>query len=276
MSVKIMSAVWSITGTLTATQKLVLLALADNCNDAGECYPSILTLCEKTDLSDRGVQKSIAELMRLGYVSRLLRNGRSTLYTITTEPKPAKKIIHTPEPHSPRTTFTPNDVHPTPERCSPPPPNDVHPTPERGSPITIIEPSIESSSNHQFEADAKTAPPKKSKGTRISDDWVLSKKLGEWAQSEKPHWSIDKIRSEADAFKDYWLSVAGSNGVKNDWDATWRNWVRRARDAPVVAGSTANTPYGVNQAVAREERNRLAAEEAGRRIREREELKNAS
>ena len=35
---------------------------------------------------------------------------------------------------------------------------------------------------------------------------------------------------EADKFRDYWLSVSGSKGVKLDWQATWRNWVRKALD----------------------------------------------
>ena len=27
-------------------------------------------------------------------------------------------------------------------------------------------------------------------------------------------------------FKDYWIAQPGQKGVKLDWDATWRNWVR--------------------------------------------------
>ena len=118
------------------------------------------------------------------------------------------------------------------------------------------EPSIEPSLNRHVVAGAK-----KSKGTRIPDDWVLSKKLGEWAHAEKPHWSIDKIRSEAEAFKDYWLSVAGVRGVKNDWDATWRNWVRRSNDAP-MAGQTGGGYVAVNKQAALEQRNAEAARQA--------------
>ena len=110
----------------------------------------------------------------------------------------------------------------------------------------------------------KTSPiakPKKQNGTRISDYWTLSKKNGEWALSEKPHWTPEKIRTEASAFKDYWLAKAGSDGVKNDWDATWRNWVRRANDAPVsmaVGGGYAS----VNKQAALEQRNAEAARQA--------------
>jgi hypothetical protein len=30
-----------------------------------------------------------------------------------------------------------------------------------------------------------------------------------------------------DEFRDYWIAQPGQKGVKTDWDATWRNWVRR-------------------------------------------------
>jgi hypothetical protein len=28
-------------------------------------------------------------------------------------------------------------------------------------------------------------------------------------------------------FLDYWIAQPGQRGVKTDWPATWRNWVRR-------------------------------------------------
>ena len=242
MSVRIMSVVWGI--PMTPTQKLVLLALADNCNDMGECYPSISTICEKSGLSERGVQGAISEMEKMGLVNRFMRKGRSTLYTIT------------PAGYAPPQEVRPAPRAPAPAPDAPPPPHLMHPTPAPRAPITINEPSVESSLNRHVVACAK-----KSKGTRISDDWVLSKKLGEWAHAEKPHWSIDKIRSEAEAFKDYWLSVAGARGIKQDWDATWRNWVRRSNDAPMV-GQTGGGYVAVNKQAALEQRNAEAARQA--------------
>lgn len=69
---------------------------------------------------------------------------------------------------------------------------------------------------------------KKTRGSRLSSDWFLPKDWGEWAVSEGC--SVDMIRSEADKFRDYWVSKAGSSATKVDWQATWRNWIRAAMD----------------------------------------------
>jgi hypothetical protein len=65
------------------------------------------------------------------------------------------------------------------------------------------------------------------RGSRLAADWFLPLDWGEWALTEGA--DRDFIRSEADKFKDYWLSKAGRDGVKLDWQATWRNWIRTAK-----------------------------------------------
>jgi uncharacterized protein YdaU (DUF1376 family) len=67
---------------------------------------------------------------------------------------------------------------------------------------------------------------KPQRGSRLALDWVLSKSLGEWAQSERPDLNI---RQTAEQFKDYWIAQPGQKGVKLDWSATWRNWVRNSK-----------------------------------------------
>ena len=75
------------------------------------------------------------------------------------------------------------------------------------------------------EKDTKVSLAKK-RGNRLPDDWFLPKEWGEWAVSEG--YGLEQIRVEADKFKDYWHSVAGAKGVKLDWQATWRNWMRNS------------------------------------------------
>lgn len=53
----------------------------------------------------------------------------------------------------------------------------------------------------------------------------------------------------ADSFRDYWVAKPGKDGVKLDWLATWRNWVRnqRARGAinPTTRDQRAATTAGL-------------------------------
>ena len=83
---------------------------------------------------------------------------------------------------------------------------------------------------YKEEAKASLSPtaqkPKNPRGSRIPENWVLSKDLGDWSLDEGA--SEDLIRSEASKFLDYWRGVPGAKGRKQDWDATWRNWIRRA------------------------------------------------
>lgn len=91
------------------------------------------------------------------------------------------------------------------------------------------------------EAKASLSPTAKKSptGSRLPDDWFLSKQLGEWSLSEGAEKEL--IRSEADKFKDYWKGVAGAKGRKADWDATWRNWIRKA-----IADNTRPTFKAIN------------------------------
>ncbi|MBO9398752.1 YdaU family protein [Shimia sp. R9_2] len=86
----------------------------------------------------------------------------------------------------------------------------------------------------------KGSSKKKPRGDRLPEDWVLPKALGDWAvdQGLPPQ----DVRKEAAKFIDYWHSVPGQKGVKLDWPATWRNWIRKRLDdlapkRPQLAGA---------------------------------------
>ena len=64
------------------------------------------------------------------------------------------------------------------------------------------------------------------RGSRLSipqivEEWV------DWAILERPELTAAKVHSIYDQFYDYWKAQPGSKGIKLDWFATWRNWVRR-------------------------------------------------
>jgi hypothetical protein len=85
----------------------------------------------------------------------------------------------------------------------------------------------------------------KKRGTRLQDDWVLPSAWGEWALSQQ--WPEPVIRAEAEKFKDYWHSVAGQKGVKLDWFATWRNWMRNANPPKVLNGGNNESPSNTDR-----------------------------
>lgn len=114
MSIELMTRAWK--SSLPATPKMVLLALADGCNDAGETYPGVPRVAGKCSLTERSVQKAMGTLESLGYLSRDYRTGRSTVYRL--------HILPGGEPGSP-----PNVVHPSEGKGV----NVVHQGGERGS-----------------------------------------------------------------------------------------------------------------------------------------------
>lgn len=75
---------------------------------------------------------------------------------------------------------------------------------------------------------SKEAPLRVARGARLPDGWVPSEILIGWAKSKLPHLSGATLTAETEAFTDWARAAPGQRGVKLDWDATWRNWMRRA------------------------------------------------
>jgi len=64
---------------------------------------------------------------------------------------------------------------------------------------------------------------KRQLGKRLANDFRFPKEWEDFCQQTRPELSPVKT---FDQFKDYWIAQAGQKGVKLDWFATWRNWVR--------------------------------------------------
>jgi uncharacterized protein YdaU (DUF1376 family) len=69
---------------------------------------------------------------------------------------------------------------------------------------------------------------KSNRGTRLSPDFVCPKEWIDFCFTKRP--DLD-FQDTFDQFKDYWCSVPGDKANKTDWQAAWRNWVRR-QNAP--------------------------------------------
>jgi uncharacterized protein YdaU (DUF1376 family) len=108
---------------------------------------------------------------------------------------------------------------------------------------------IERTANQDQEQDQEerkefSAPARSKKGTRLPEDWQPKHDLIETAT--KAGLSASQFDTEIAKFRDYWQARAGSQGVKLDWDATARNWMRTAAErinpAPRNSPSPKTTP----------------------------------
>ncbi len=75
MSINVMTRVWNRSRS-TGAQLLLVLALADHCNDDGICWPGVNHLAQKTRMSERSVQRMIKKAENDGEVYVIRDNGR--------------------------------------------------------------------------------------------------------------------------------------------------------------------------------------------------------
>lgn len=195
MSIALMTLAWK--SSLPAGQKMVLLALCDNANDQGECYPSVTMLATKCSMGARTVQQHIADMEQVGILSREMRTGRSTVYHID-----PRKFC------TPANSAPPQNLHPTPAESAPPPPQISHPTPADFAPITIKEPSKEPKAKRQ----AGAKPAELVQLVESLPDWLPLETWNAWVAYRKsikaaltPHSAelciakLDLLRSEGSA-----------------------------------------------------------------------------
>lgn len=105
--------------------------------------------------------------------------------------------------------------------------NDLGNNPKITQTVSKGLPEITLTTNHKPITNIGVA--KATKGTRFSLDsipkeWIL------FCNEERNDLNPNLV---FEGFKDYWLSVAGAKGVKLDWFATWRNWIRNQKSSVV-------------------------------------------
>jgi len=84
----------------------------------------------------------------------------------------------------------------------------------------------------ESETRAPAAAP--TKGTRFPHE-TMPEPWKQFCQQERP--DLDPSAT-FDRCRDYWISAPGQRGVKRDWDATWRNWVRNERKPVTITATT--------------------------------------
>lgn len=82
-----------------------------------------------------------------------------------------------------------------------------------------------------LEREAKNARGARLSLTHLPDDWR------DWSRQQRPDLDPDTTWQ---MFRDHWQATPGAKGCKADWQATWRNWVRREHASP---GGHHGNPY---------------------------------
>lgn len=226
-----------------ASAKFVLIELANALNkDDVECYPGIDTLEEATELNRKTVIASTKLLEEKGFIKkrRTLENGKQRIYYSFPAFNHADWELKNESPK--------NGTFKNPKNGTLPPKSTKNGTSEStkngtaestkngtvtGNKNREIEQVIDSSALAPASGDLFTnagqkleAPKKPSKGSRLTitdlpDDWKT------FAEEAEP--DLDPHALWLD-FRDYWISVPGQKGVKLNWLATWRNFVRGVPD----------------------------------------------
>lgn len=89
-----------------------------------------------------------------------------------------------------------------------------------------------------------------SRGCFLPEGWEPDRQVIDAMQAEFPHLNLWQ---EHLVFVDYWRGVSGARGRKRDWNATWRNWIRKAGKQPsrYSSGHHGGTRAGLQGADAR-------------------------
>jgi len=223
MSVKVQSMVWD--ADIEHNQKFVLIALADQANDFGkECWPSIMRLADKCNLSERAVQTNLKRLEEAGIISRNMRTGRSTYFTIYLDklielqkpsrdgyriisPKSGVKVIHNPAESAPRQNDTPQNLHPAESAPHPANPDSVETPAESAPPPRRI-----CTHNHPFNHPLSSTTSEDSLSSKTQNSRF--EEISQFVKTmEEGRGKTLKITSADTAKINYWIASNISNEV---------------------------------------------------------------
>lgn len=211
MSTTVMAACWPL--QLPGVPKAVLISLADNANDRGECWPSITTICHRVGFGRTAVMDAIhwLETQKLLVADR--SNGRHTRYQVT----PNLDLFATQKRSAPHTG--PSRV-PVRERHQSATATGSPRAPDQSA--TRTQPVRQADTNRQEPSRTKVIS--SARATRLPDDWVPSEALKAEAKANFPSVNLADAVAE---FKDFWHAEPDRDGCKLDWDKVFRNRLRQ-------------------------------------------------
>ena len=243
MSLALTRWAWSL--SLSPTNKLVLLALADCCNggqDLNTCWPSMVHLTTQTGLSLRSVQRALRDLEQLCLIASQPGSGkRSSTYTLScTDTKTLP--LDLAQPASRGATVTPltasRGATVTGEGCHTVTPG-VSPCHPRGATLTgegchCVAQGCHSDTRTENEPEEKNSSLRESrhfaapKG-EISRSLTDPLALPDWqgiAQAIRP--DIGNPSDSWEKFCDFYSGGTDVNArTTAEWEFLWRKWISR-------------------------------------------------
>jgi len=238
---------WAYSVKLPTAQKVVLVAIAHATDDrTHQTYRSQKTIAGMVGMAVSTVNRSIGILEELGLVNRKARRGiggyRTTdLITITT--------AYVPETNVGETNVGDTNMRDSTRLHAP-----------QADPTSQSRIAIDHSEDHSEDHPERRSRPiskeiTNTRGTRLAKEWLPTPESVSRIAIDAPDINHD---AEHPTFIDYWIAQPGAKGVKTDWDATWRNWMRRkqtdqrGRKTLRLGGTAAERAFAVTEELRRQ------------------------
>lgn len=192
-------------------RKLVLLKLADNANDQGECWPSYQYIADQCEISKRTAMSHIDKLIESGYLAKTIRKGpkgnSSNVYVLNFDAKPVNNGGENAAPPS-------ESVAPPSE--SPAPGGSANAAPRTSHSLEPVNEPVSKS----LSVPAK--PKKPNRASCVPEEFVVDQRMLDWLAENQ---ITSDWRTETNNFLDH-HRAKGSKMV--DWIASWRLWMRNS------------------------------------------------
>lgn len=202
---------------ISPTAKLIGIAIAEFYRDGKECYPSLPTIMELTGhTSINTVRKAIDELKdnQLLDVKQKVIKGRGgrpvNSYVFLGLTEQLSKNDSSVDSSNDSSVDSSVDIS------------------KSDSEVTE-DTEVTNTTEVVIKKDTKVS---KKRGSRFDFKIHVDERWYNEAKRIKPDFQDQDIQAEMESFNDYWTGVPGSKGLKLDWIATWRNWLRNSKRRP--------------------------------------------
>ena len=226
-----------------ATHKLILLAMADRADEYHCCYPSIARLERDTGLDRKTIQKGISNMIACGLLSDTGKRVGSTnkvrvLRMNIGEEQSQKRDDLQADNHPKNGNVPKNGNNPKNGTLNDPnfgtlndPKNGMqnHPIepPNEPLPPSGVSARATADDDQPKFSDPPPEPPPHARPKRkqpLPDDFAVTDTMRAWFAAQGFSFAL---QGEHERFCDYWR---GRGEPMKDWEAVWRNWMRKAAD----------------------------------------------